>query len=392
MGLPVLTADNQCGACKVCCEHWAISRAHGADFDKVANRLCSFWNNGCSRQDNKPMTCQCYDCAYISCLPELRRQFARPDQSHMLPYWVGSELNIRVLADRFGLDYKTAQLLENDELLDRVRQPLNEMLDWAFMAAASRCGQLSVHIHSRRVLLFSSADVLATCYRRDRRDLVLDRKHVDTLRTFPCPDDRKDPYLIQPGEEWQRISADLKVRFVAYRVAYGWRLRAGYVDSPMVFDLDWCLGDNGHETREFQYAFKAMLKMVDENWRNRRPHFHGIPPHSMIKPIFRDPAFVIKVFRGVGLDDTIVDVGPNESDDQVECVYKSRRSSCRCSWCGKKRGALKQYARDQGSHWRSRLNMEWAFGASNHSELRQIRNKIGPSVMHRIPKHLVEER
>lgn len=84
------------------------------------------------------------------------------------------------------------------------------------------------------------------------------------------------------------------------------------------------------------------------------------------------------------------------------CRYKSSFGQCKCLWCGRFKGhtdrcavtepmrqALRNYAAANGRAWRSKLLDAWFQGHDIGTELRTVRNVLGPSGLLRIPAHLV---
>lgn len=93
----------------------------------------------------------------------------------------------------------------------------------------------------------------------------------------------------------RHVSENELVEIGVYRVAYGWRVRAGFLGDPCVC-LDWCGGGNWADVeRLYSLCFAVLLK------REENIHcFEGLPSHSMIKPFYLDLDFVQIVGKEAG--------------------------------------------------------------------------------------------
>lgn len=78
-----------------------------------------------------------------------------------------------------------------------------------------------------------------------------------------------------------------RVEIGVYRVMYGYRVRAGYVDSLRA-ELDWCAGAY---LTDLWCLFNMALAILSQ--RDSGPEcFKGIPRHSQVKPYYKDAEFV----------------------------------------------------------------------------------------------------
>lgn len=82
------------------------------------------------------------------------------------------------------------------------------------------------------------------------------------------------------------VSNDGTIEMGIYPVIFGYRVRAGYVDS-MSFELDWCGGDD-HSQVELLYS-------IAKNILEHKNSFNGIPTFSKIKPFYKDEEFVTQI-------------------------------------------------------------------------------------------------
>jgi hypothetical protein len=77
------------------------------------------------------------------------------------------------------------------------------------------------------------------------------------------------------------------VEMGVYRVAYGWRVRAGFTGKNFC-ELDWCGGGNWKDVERLYSLCCAILS----NRKESSDCFEDIPPHSTIKPFHLDLKFV----------------------------------------------------------------------------------------------------
>lgn len=84
----------------------------------------------------------------------------------------------------------------------------------------------------------------------------------------------------------------------------------------------------------------------------------------------------------------------------MQHLTKSASRQCKCIWCGDNaptgvcpvsasiRLAVVRYALVNGPGWRGSLSRLWASG-KDEGNLRNARNMIGPSGLHRITQHII---
>jgi hypothetical protein len=89
------------------------------------------------------------------------------------------------------------------------------------------------------------------------------------------------------------ISEDGRALTYRYRVIFGYRLRASFVGDTEVAELDICCGASPEVYTKLR---ERVHQLMDENIRQGRSPFEGIPPFSMIKPYFKDANFVESLF------------------------------------------------------------------------------------------------
>jgi hypothetical protein len=92
-----------------------------------------------------------------------------------------------------------------------------------------------------------------------------------------------------------RYSDDGRIEIGVYRVAFGWRVRAGFRGS-VAFELDWCGGGEWSDVEALYSIAKAIL----EKRSTDRDCFRGIPGSSTRKPYFNDEKFVTTILRLAG--------------------------------------------------------------------------------------------
>jgi hypothetical protein len=83
------------------------------------------------------------------------------------------------------------------------------------------------------------------------------------------------------------VSENQLVEIGVYRVAYGWRVRAGFVNAPCC-ELDWCGGANWKDVERLYSLCYAVLEKINES----KSAFLGLPMISRLKPFYLDLEFV----------------------------------------------------------------------------------------------------
>lgn len=84
------------------------------------------------------------------------------------------------------------------------------------------------------------------------------------------------------------ISENALVRIGVWRVAFGYRVRAGFLADRYGVTLDWCGGNNWKDVERLYSLAIACLSKMEENL----DCFEKLPPHSNIKPFYNDLRFV----------------------------------------------------------------------------------------------------
>jgi hypothetical protein len=102
------------------------------------------------------------------------------------------------------------------------------------------------------------------------------------MKLNSAPDDLHDTLLFH-----RRVSEKGLVEMGVYRVAYGWRVRAGFV-GEMGCVLDWCGGGNWKDVERLYSLCHAILLSKKED----RQCFDDLPHYSTIKPFYLDLEFV----------------------------------------------------------------------------------------------------
>lgn len=116
---------------------------------------------------------------------------------------------------------------------------------------------------------------------------------------------------LNPAEDSEYLycrlqSEDGKIEMGVYPVMFGYRVRAGYVDSGY-YNLDWCCGAN-QGLVEWVYA---ALKTILENRDTSNP-FEGLLIASNIKPLYLDIEFMKWLVKTVGIDVDPISLPPVE--------------------------------------------------------------------------------
>ena len=76
-----------------------------------------------------------------------------------------------------------------------------------------------------------------------------------------------------------------------YRVLYGYRLRAGFIEYPCC-ELDiWC----GAKKEDYDTMDEKIRSIIVHNIKNNKDPFQDIPRFSIIKPYFNDEKFLAKI-------------------------------------------------------------------------------------------------
>jgi hypothetical protein len=83
------------------------------------------------------------------------------------------------------------------------------------------------------------------------------------------------------------ISENQLIEMGVYRVAYGWRVRAGFVNAACC-ELDWCGGGIWKDVERLYSLCYAVLEKRNES----RSAFLGLPSSSRVKPFYLDLEFV----------------------------------------------------------------------------------------------------
>jgi hypothetical protein len=83
------------------------------------------------------------------------------------------------------------------------------------------------------------------------------------------------------------VSENQLIEIGVYRVAYGWRVRAGFVNASCC-ELDWCGGSNWKDVERLYSLCYAVLEKIDES----KSAFIGLPGSSRVKPFYHDLEFV----------------------------------------------------------------------------------------------------
>lgn len=81
----------------------------------------------------------------------------------------------------------------------------------------------------------------------------------------------------------RHISQDGRIELGIHPVIFGYRVRAGFINSGM-YELDWCGGD---KQSDIELLFTVAKRILTD-----RTDFKGIPAHSKIKPFYKDSEFV----------------------------------------------------------------------------------------------------
>jgi hypothetical protein len=84
-----------------------------------------------------------------------------------------------------------------------------------------------------------------------------------------------------------------------YKVLFGYRVRAGYVDDKFGVNLDWCCGNR---IEMINWLYLALILILSK--RELENCFEGLPTVSQIKPYFNDMNFFNKIIdccKGGGL-------------------------------------------------------------------------------------------
>jgi hypothetical protein len=102
--------------------------------------------------------------------------------------------------------------------------------------------------------------------------------------------------LPAPPSNWTHmfhrlVSENQYAHMGVMRVAYGYRVRAGWCSDRAGVHLDWCGGGNWADVQSLYTILANILSRRAEN----EDCFDGLPPHSEVKPYFLDADFLMKV-------------------------------------------------------------------------------------------------
>ena len=98
------------------------------------------------------------------------------------------------------------------------------------------------------------------------------------------------------GLTYRKESKSGLIEIGVFRVMFGWRVRAGFVNSFGGCELDWCAGGNWNDVERLYSLCLAILSKRDEN----HECFKGIPLYSQIKPFYMDRSFLEIVSKEAG--------------------------------------------------------------------------------------------
>lgn len=92
------------------------------------------------------------------------------------------------------------------------------------------------------------------------------------------------------------ISENGVIHIGIYPVAFGFRVRAGYMDNDTGVEIDYCGGADPKQVSWLYYAVKTILEKREEN----SDVFAELPSCSKIKPFFNDFDFLEFITKQVG--------------------------------------------------------------------------------------------
>lgn len=92
------------------------------------------------------------------------------------------------------------------------------------------------------------------------------------------------------------VSENQLVHMGIWKVMFGHRVRAGFVDDKCGVSLDWCGGANWKDVERLYSLAKAILEKRAED----RNCFAGLPGFSVVKPFVLDLDFVKVVSEAAG--------------------------------------------------------------------------------------------
>lgn len=112
------------------------------------------------------------------------------------------------------------------------------------------------------------------------------------MKLIPSKDD--------PGSLYKRlISEDGKIEMGIYPVIFGFRVRAGRIESSghsSWYDLDWCGGDDIKQIQLLYTICRTILEKRDSS----SSLFSGLPPASRVKPFWKDEEFTDIITKAAG--------------------------------------------------------------------------------------------
>jgi hypothetical protein len=101
-----------------------------------------------------------------------------------------------------------------------------------------------------------------------------------------------------------------------YKVLFGYRVRAGYVDNKWGVNLDWCCGDR---IEHIVWLYLACICILSQ--RDPENCFEGLPPVSQIKPYINDMEFWNNIIDLCGAESLPFQFSFNEDDLKRHTQY-----------------------------------------------------------------------
>lgn len=107
------------------------------------------------------------------------------------------------------------------------------------------------------------------------------------------------------------------VEMGVYRVMYGFRVRAWFVENKFGVVLDWCGGGNWPDVERLYSLLVAILTNRPED----EQCFDGLPPISMIKPFFKDERFTQIVVKEAGENLQMISLEKPDFPDFIQMLF-----------------------------------------------------------------------
>lgn len=103
-------------------------------------------------------------------------------------------------------------------------------------------------------------------------------------------------YSVRKGYHFHLISENKIVELGVRRVAFGYKISAGFCDNKYNTEIDWSVGENWSDVEKLYSLIKAILSQREESL----DCFKDIPGRSDMQPFYKDLNFVKTIVELAG--------------------------------------------------------------------------------------------